>query len=263
MTRIGHNDVRITTRVTRTDFGEALFSSLHEAGHALYEMGISPDLVGTPLYTGTSSGVHESQSRLWENIVGRSASFWQHFYPKLQEFFPAQFANVPIDVFYQAINLVSRSPIRTAADELTYNLHVIIRFDLELAMLEGHLAVRDLPLAWRERYQSDLGIAPANDREGVLQDIHWYSSLIGGQFQGYTLGNIMSCQFFAAANKAYPHIQGEIAQGRFTTLHNWLRENVYRHGSKFTVNELILLATGSLLTLNPYLEYLQAKFLNK
>ena len=192
---------------------EALFSTIHEAGHAIYEQGIRQEFEATPLASGTSSGVHESQSRLWENVVGRGRPFWQHFYPKLQAAFPAQLGQVPQDTFYRAINKVGRSLIRTDADEVTYNLHVIIRFGLELDLLEGKLAVRDLAEAWRARYQSDLGISSPDDKDGVLQDVHWYGGFIGGSFQGYTLGNIMGAQFYAAALRARPSIPAEIAQG--------------------------------------------------
>ncbi len=183
-TKFSHGDVRITTRVRHDDLGEALFSCLHEAGHAIYEQGVAGDLVGTPLGHGASAGVHESQSRLWENMVGRSRGFWGHFYPQLQRTFPAELGQVPLDRFYRAINQVSRSLIRTDADEVTYNLHVMLRFDLEIELLEGRLAVKDLPEAWHARMLSDLGIAPPDHRDGCLQDVHWYGGWIGGSFQG-------------------------------------------------------------------------------
>lgn len=260
MTKFGHGDIRITTRVNENDLGEALFSTIHETGHAFYEMGIDAALEGTVLHMGTSSGVHESQSRLWENIVGRSRMFWSYFYPQLQEMFPVQLGDVSLDQFYRAVNRVERSLIRTDADELTYNLHVIIRFDLELALLEGNLAVKDLPEAWRSRYQSDLGISSPDDKNGVLQDIHWYMDYVGGMFQGYTLGNILSCQFYDAALKAHPEIPAQIEQGEFHTLYNWLQENIYRHGSKFTAEEIVKKATGSSLTIEPYMDYLRTKY---
>jgi carboxypeptidase Taq len=214
----------------------------------------------TPLANGTSSGVHESQSRLWENLVGRSRIFWEHFYPKLQSVFPSQLQNVTLDTFYRDINHVQPSLIRTDADEVTYNLHVMIRFGLELDLLEGKLAVKDLPDAWRSRYQSDLGIASPDDRDGVLQDMHWYVGTIGGMFQCYTLGNILSAQFYNAALRAHPEITSQIQNGQFTTLRDWLTQNVYRHGSKFTAAELVPMATGSPLTINPYVSYLKKKF---
>jgi carboxypeptidase Taq len=253
-------DVRITTRVRENDLGDALFSTVHEAGHAMYEQGVSKEFEGTPLATGTSSGVHESQSRLWENIVGRSQEFWKFFYPRLQKVFPDQLRALPLNVFYQAINKVQPSLIRTDADEVTYNLHVMIRFELELELLEGRLAISDLPQAWKEKYKSYLGIQPPDDKDGVLQDVHWYSSHIGGTFQCYTLGNIMSSQFYEAALKVHPEILSEIEKGKFDTLHNWLKENIYQHGSKYTASELIKRVTGRELTIEPYINYLRTKY---
>ncbi|MEJ2732006.1 MAG: carboxypeptidase M32 [Anaerolineae bacterium] len=253
-------DVRITTRVSEDFVGEALFATLHEAGHAIYEQGINVDYEGTPLAHGTSSGVHESQSRLWENIVGRSHGLWQYYYPKLQKVFPEQLGAVSLDTFYRAINKVERSLIRVEADEVTYNLHVMLRFDFELALLEGSLAVKDLPEAWRERFRADLGIVPSDDRDGVLQDIHWYYGGIGGMFQGYTLGNVLGAQFYQAALEEHPEISGEIQQGEFGTLHSWLKENIYRHGRKFTANELVERITGGPMSIEPYIGYLRSKY---
>ncbi|MGD9099180.1 MAG: carboxypeptidase M32 [Anaerolineae bacterium] len=259
-TNFSISDVRITTRVNKNYLGDALFSTMHEAGHAMYEQGVCVDFEGTPLARGTSSGVHESQSRLWENQVGRGRDFWEFAYPRLQTTFPDQLQAVPLDTFYRAINKVESSLIRTDADEVTYNLHVMLRFDFELALLEGRLAVRDLPEAWRERFQADLGIAPPDDRDGVLQDVHWYADYIGGVFQGYTLGNIMSAQFFAAALEAHPEIKDQIRSGRFDTLHGWLRENIYQHGRKFTTSQLVERVTGGPMSIKPYVRYLRAKF---
>jgi carboxypeptidase Taq len=237
-----------------------LFSTLHEAGHAMYEQGVNPALEGTPLARGTSSGTHESQSRLWENIVGRSRGLWQFFYPQLQAVFPERLGSVPLETFFRAINKVRRSLIRVDADEVTYNLHVLLRFDLETDLLEGKLSIKHLPEAWHERMHADLGIVPPDDRDGVLQDVHWYDFVIGGMFQGYTLGNIMSVQFYDAALKAHPEIPGEIEQGEFSTLHGWLRENIYQHGRKFTASELIERATGGPLSIEPYIRYLRTKY---
>jgi carboxypeptidase Taq len=253
-------DVRITTRVKEDDLGDALFSTLHESGHAMYEQGVNPAYEGTPLAGGTSSGVHESQSRLWENIVGRSRGFWEHFYPQLQMVFPDQLKAVPLDTFYRAINKVVPSLIRTDADEVTYNLHVMLRFDLELQLLEGSLAVRDLAEAWHERYMTDLGVTAPDDRDGVLQDVHWYSFAIGGAFQGYTLGNILSAAYYESALKAHPEIPAEISQGKFDTLHTWLKTNIYQHGSKFTASELTERVTGTPLRIEPYIGYLKGKY---
>jgi carboxypeptidase Taq len=259
-TKFSAGDVRITTRVDAADIGQALFSTVHECGHAMYEQGVAAALAGTPLGSGTSAGVHESQSRLWENMVARGAGFWQHFYPQLQAVFPDPFRNVPLAAFYRAINKVQRSLIRTDADEVTYNLHVMMRFDLELDMLEGRLAVKDLPEAWRTRIATDLGVAPDDDRDGCLQDVHWFSGGIGGVFQGYTIGNILSAQFYAAAVKAHPDIPREIAHGEFGTLHQWLVAHIYRHGRKFEPNELVMRATGEPMTIGPYLDYLRRKY---
>jgi carboxypeptidase Taq len=253
-------DVRITTRIREDDLGDALFSTLHEAGHAMYEQGVSRAYEATPLMGGTSAGVHESQSRLWENLVGRSYGFWEHYYPQLQRVFPGQLGDVSLDTFYRAVNKVQRSLIRVDADEVTYNLHVIIRFDLELALLEGSLAVRDLAEAWRARYTHDLGITPPDDRDGVLQDVHWYAGFIGGAFQGYTLGNILSAQLYNAALAAHPSIPAEIRQGQFATLHGWLREHVYQHGAKYPAPELIERVTGGPLRVEPYIAYLTRKY---
>jgi carboxypeptidase Taq len=259
MIRLAHDDVRITTRVNEEDVTEVLFSTIHETGHAFYELGIDADLEGTPLHKGASSGIHESQSRLWENVVGRSRAFWQAHYPSLQATFPSQLGNVSLDDFVRAINRAEKSLIRIGADEFTDNLHVIIRFDLELAMLEGKLDVKDLPEMWRSRYQSDLGISPTDDNHGVLQDDHWYADFIGGMFQGYTLGTILSCQFYEAACRVHPQIPDEIANGNVSTLHGWLKENVYRHGSRWTAKELVRRATGSEMTITPYIAYLKRK----
>ncbi len=208
---------------------------------------------------GASSGVHESQSRLWENVIGRSLGFWNYFYPRLQETFP-QIKYIPLIEFYRAINKVEPSLIRTEADEVTYNLHVMMRFDLEQALLEGSLEVRDLPDAWSERFQRDIGILPPDDKDGVLQDAHWYSGPIGGEFQGYTLGNIMSAQFYEAALNEAPQILSEIEQGKFDLLLNWLKTNIYQYGRKYTADELIQRVTGGPLCIEPYIHYLKTKY---
>jgi carboxypeptidase Taq len=254
------DDVRITVRISEDMLGEEMFSAFHEAGHAMYEQGVATRLEGTLLAEGTSAGVHESQSRLWENIVGRSYGFWSYFYPRLQDTFPNQLSKVPLDTFYRAINKVEPSLIRTGADEVTYNLHVMLRLDLELALLEGSLAIRDLPEAWHEQFRADLGIAPPDDRDGVLQDVHWYGGLIGGRFQGYTLGNILSAQFYEAALQAHPRIPDNTVEGKFDTLHSWLIEQIYQHGRKFTAPELVERVTGSPMQIEPYIRYLREKY---
>jgi carboxypeptidase Taq len=253
MTSFSIGDVRITTRVKEDYLGELLFSNIHESGHAMYEQGNDPAFEGTPLAGGTSAGVHESQSRLWENVVGRSRGAWEFFYPQLQVAFPEH-------EFYRAINKVKQSLIRTDADEVTYNLHVMLRLDFELQLLEGTLSIRDLPEVWHERFESDFGVVPPDDRDGVLQDVHWYGGIIGGAFQGYTLGNVMGALFYAEALKAHPEIPNEMKQGKFDTLRNWLTQNIYRHGRKYTAPELVKKVTDGDLTIKPYINYLKIKY---
>jgi carboxypeptidase Taq len=260
MIKLGLGDVRITTRYRDDDLADGLFSTMHETGHALYEQGVDDALDGTPLFGGTTAGVHESQSRLWENLVGRSRAFWSHWYAPLQAAFPEALRSVDVDTFYRAINKVAASLIRTDADEVTYNLHVMLRFDLELALLEGTLAVADLPDAWRERVRADWGVSPPDDRDGALQDVHWYGGVVGGAFQSYTLGNIMSAQFFAAARRDIPDLDDQIGAAQFAPLRAWLTERIYRHGRKFTAPEIVERATGEPLSITPYLAYLNKKY---
>ena len=259
MTRFSTSDVRITTRAKRGDVSDSFFSTVHEAGHALYELGIDPRYDGTALGGGSSSGIHESQSRLWENLVARSLPFWEHFFPMLQAKFP-QLKSTDVKTFHRAINKVERSLIRTDADEVTYNLHVMIRFDLECDLIAGRLAVKDLPEAWNARYKSDLGITPPTASKGVLQDVHWFHGGIGGAFQGYTIGNILSAQLFAAAQRAHPELENEFRVGKFTTLREWLRVNLHQYGRKFDGPELIKRATGKDLGMDDYFNYLESKY---
>jgi carboxypeptidase Taq len=260
MTKFSLGDVRITTRVRTDDLSESLFCTLHEAGHAMYEQNIDRAYEATPLADGTSAGMHESQSRLWENLVGRSLGFWTGQYPRLQAVFPGQLGGVSLDTFYRAINRVERTLIRTAADEVTYCLHVIMRFDLELDLLDGRLAVADLPEAWRERARTDLGGVPATDADGCLQDVHWYDGFVGGAFQSYALGNLMSAQLFDAAVRAHPELPQEIEAGRFDALRGWLAAHVHRHGRARSAAEIVLAATGRPLSTAPYLDYLRTKY---
>jgi carboxypeptidase Taq len=259
MTKFGQGDVRITTRCDDNYLGDGLFATLHEAGHGMYEQGVNPALEGTPLARGASSGVHESQSRLWENIVGRDLGVWRHYYPDLQKTFPA-LQDVPLETFHRAVNHIEPTLIRVRADELTYNLHIMIRFGLEVDLHEGRLTVADLPQAWRDRYEEYLGITPPDDKDGVMQDIHWYSFQIGGVFQGYTLGNVLSGQYYEAALQAHPEIPEQLARGEFDTLHGWMQENIYRHGRKFTSQELTQRVTGSPIRTEPYFNYLRNKY---
>jgi carboxypeptidase Taq len=260
MTKFSIGDVRITTRVRTDDLSVALFSTLHEAGHAIYEQNLDRSYEATPLADGSSAGVHESQSRLWENLVGRSLPFWRGQYPALQAAFPAQLGGVPLETFYKAINRVQRGLIRTASDEVTYGLHIILRFDFECDLLEGKLAARDLPEAWRERMRADLGVAPPTDADGCMQDVHWFDGYVGGMFQSYALGNLMSAQFFDAAVRARPEIPSEIEAGRFDMLRAWLAEHVYRHGRARSPDELVQRATGAPLSTGPFLRYLRDKY---
>ena len=253
-------DVRITTRVKENDLGECMFSVFHESGHAMYEQGCNPEYEATVLQGGVSSGVHESQSRTWENIVGRSRAFWEWCYPRLQQVFPGQLGKTSLEVFYQAINKVQPSLIRTDADEVTYNLHPMIRFELELALLEGSLQIKDLPEEWNKRYAEYLGVTPPDYASGVMQDVHWFAGVIGGSFQGYTLGNILSAMFYEQALTAHPQIPDEIRQGQFDTLHSWLKANIYQFRSKYTASELIHRLTGGQLDVKPLLNYIKTKY---
>ena len=255
----GPGDVRITTRFDPDRLSPALFATLHEAGHALYEQGVDPAYSRTPLSGGVSLGIHESQSRLWENVVGRSRPFWAHFYPRLQDAFPDAFGGTSAEDFYRAINAASPSEIRVEADELTYNLHVVLRFELEVALIEGSLAVPDLPGAWNAKMQEHLGITPKDDARGVLQDDHWAIGFFG-YFPTYTLGNVLSVQLFEAALNEHPGIPSEMERGEFATLLAWLRENVHRHGKKHDPDTLVQNATGRPPDTTPYLRYLREKF---
>lgn len=256
---MGPDDVRITTRFDRSFLPTALFSTLHEAGHAMYEQGIARAYTRSPLAGGASTGVHESQSRLWENQVGRSRRFWRAFYPRLRELFPEALGAVGLEAFYRAINRAAPTPIRVEADELTYNLHVLLRFELEAELLDGRLAVSGVPAAWNDRMAEYLGIVPRDDAEGALQDVHWSSGAFG-YFPTYTVGNLLSAQLYEAAAVARPEIPEEMERGAFDALRAWLAESVWRHGRKYDPDELVTRATGRPLEPGPYLRYLGEKF---
>jgi len=258
-TAFSPHDVRLTTRVLPSRFQSALFGTIHEGGHALYNQGMRMEIGRTPLFDGASYGVHESQSRLWENIVARSRGFWSHYLPKLRECFPQQLAGVTLDVFYQAINAVEPSPIRVEADEVTYSLHIFARFELEQDLLEGRLAVADLPAAWNAKMKTYLGITPPNDAQGVLQDVHWSGGAFG-YFPSYALGNLLAVQFYNQAIEEIPDLPDKIAQGEFTALRKWLRENIHTHGKKFTPNELTRRVTGEDMKAAPFITYLREKY---
>jgi carboxypeptidase Taq len=256
-TKFHRDDVRITTR-----YGQrlsAVFSTFHESGHAMYSQSTAPALERSPLSDGAGAGIHESQSRTWENLVGRSRPFWEHAFPRLRRVVPDQLKASDAERVYRAVNRVEPGLIRVRADEVTYNLHVVLRFDLEKALLTNDLAVRDLPDAWNAKMTAYLGLTPPGDTDGVLQDIHWSSGLVGS-FPSYTIGNVASVQLFEAARRAHPALTEDIRAGRFATLYGWMRDHVYVHGRKFLPSELLQRATGSALTAEPYLDYLKHKF---
>jgi carboxypeptidase Taq len=256
---IGSDDVRITTRWVEGQPLSLLFGTMHEAGHALYEQGVSPRHRRSVLEGGASLGIHESQSRLWENLVGRSRAFWEHFFPKLQARCPSQLAGVTIDGFCAAINRVQPSLIRVEADEATYNLHVMLRVELELALVEGTVSVADLPEAWKARTQEYLGLTPPDDAKGVLQDIHWSAGLFG-YFATYTLGNVIAAQLWSRYQQAHPSRDAEIQSGEFAPLLSWLRSELHQHGRKYQPLELVERITGSGIDPEPYLHYLEQKY---
>jgi carboxypeptidase Taq len=253
------DDVRITTRLKPDFLSTGLFGTLHETGHGLYEQGPSPSLARTPVAAGASLAIHESQSRMWENLVGRSLPFWVGFYPRLQEVFPSQLGGVNLEDFYPAINKVERSLIRTEADEATYNLHIMLRFELELALMDGKLEVSDLPEVWNTKMDEYLGITPTSDAEGVLQDIHW-STGIFGYFSTYALGNLVASMFWEKILEDIPDLEQQFEERKFAPLLNWLNDKVLQHGAKFQPADLIRRVTGSDLTAEPYVRYLQSKF---
>lgn len=253
------DDVRITTRFNPQDLSTGLFGSLHEGGHALYEQGIDPSFDRTPLAEGASLGIHESQSRLWENMVGRSRSFWQHYLPQLADSFPEQLAGVALDTFYRAINTVSPSLIRVESDEVTYNLHIMVRFEIEQALINEDISAADVPGMWRALMDEYLDIRPDGYAEGSLQDIHWSLGAFG-YFPTYALGNLMAGQLYEAITADIPDLHDRIAAGEFGELLAWLRENVHRHGKKFTAEELLERATESGLTADPWVAYIREKY---
>ena len=255
----GTGDVRITTRFLPDYFPSAFFSTTHECGHALYAQGINPNLNRTPLGKGASLGIHESQSRLFENFVGRSRDFWIHFYPSLQKYFPAQLGNVPLETFYKGINKVASSLIRVEADEATYNLHIMLRLELEIALIQGSLEVKDLPEAWEDGMRTYLGMIPPNDSLGVLQDVHWSNGYIG-YFPTYALGNLIAAQLWECVNQDIPDLHDQIQRGVFADLTGWMREKIHWHGMKFEPQELVQRVTGSKIDPGPYIRYLITKY---
>jgi carboxypeptidase Taq len=253
------NDVRITNRFENGKPLATIFSAMHEAGHAMYEQGVNPAFERTTLAHGVSLGVHESQSRMWENLVGRSMAFWEFFYPKLKKTFPAQLQGVGLKTFYRAINKVEPSLIRVNADEATYNLHIMLRLELEIAMVEGKVSLKALPELWASKMKEYIGVVPSNDAEGVLQDIHWsYGSV--GYFSTYALGNLISAQLWAKINTDIRDLEDQIRAGKFEALLHWLRENIHKNGRKYEPQDLIQKVTGSKITAEPYVKYLSQKY---
>ncbi len=258
-TAFSTNDVRLTTRIHEHNVISGLFSSLHEAGHGMYEQGIDSKLEGTFLAQGTSLGIHESQSRLWENQVGRSEAFWTRYYGDLQRQFQRQLGGVSLQAFYRAINRVRPSAIRVEADEVTYNLHIMLRFELELMLIEEKITVRELPELWNDKMEEFLGIQPKSDTDGALQDIHWALGAIG-YFPTYTLGNLMSAQIFACAKSTLKDLDGQIARGEFTLLREWLQTNIYHWGRRLSANEIIEWLTMGSVSAGPWLDYVREKY---
>lgn len=253
------DDVRITTRYNSEFLQQALYASLHEAGHAMYEQGIPASLDGLPISNAASLGIHESQSRLWENQVGRSRAFANWAFPALQAAFPESLGNSNAGAYYEAVNVVRPSYIRVEADEVTYNLHVALRFELECALLSGELSVKDVPSAWNARMEKFLGITPPNDSLGVLQDVHWSIGLIG-YFPTYSIGNIVSAQLWNAASREIPELYSLVETGQFSPLLHWLNANVHAYGCKFLPSEIVQKATGEPLNPAYYVNYLNAKY---
>jgi carboxypeptidase Taq len=258
-TGIGPDDCRITTRYAKNHFPQAFFGILHESGHGLYEQGLPKEHYGTPCGDSVSLGIHESQSRMWENMVGRSRSFWQYFFPRAKALFPESLKDVTLDQFHFAVNDVRPSFIRVEADEATYNLHILLRFELENAFFNGDLKVKDLPGAWNEKFRKYFGIAPKGDTEGCLQDVHWSAGLIG-YFPTYTLGNLYAAQFFAKAKSDLGNLDQSFANGDFKRLLGWLRENIHIHGQRYLAGDLVKRVTGEALSHRPLMDYLNDKF---
>lgn len=258
-TSFAPTDVRVTTRVREDNYASLLWSSIHEGGHALYEQGLPESEYGLPLGAAASLSVHESQSRLWENCVGRGLPFWKHFYPKLQAVFPEQLKKVSPEQWYAGMNKVESSLIRTEADEVTYHFHVLIRYEIEKALLDGSLDPKDLPDAWNSRYEQYLGVVPPDDKQGVLQDVHWCHGSFG-YFPTYSLGSFYAAQFFGQAMQELPALTGDIESGRFANLLTWLREKVHVHGRRYRSEELCRRITGRELDFSAFMQYATEKY---
>ena len=258
-TSFSAQDVRITTRIDEADFGNMTWSCIHEVGHALYEQGLPVEQYGLPLGEACSYSIHESQSRLWENNVGRSLAFWQHYYPQVQQYFPEQFRNISVEQFYKGINKVQPSLIRTEADEISYHFHVFVRYELEKRLIEGSISTADIPVFWNDHYKQYLGVDVPDDKQGALQDVHWGHGSFG-YFPTYSLGSFYAAQFFAQAEKEIANLDAEIANGNTTPLLDWLREKVHRKGRYFTSEELCKEITGEGLNGDYFLAYAEKKY---
>jgi len=257
-TSLAAMDVRITTR-TSEPFPDCITSTIHEYGHAIYEMGIRKELHDTILCNGTSMGIHESQSRMWENIVGRSKEFWMYWYPTFQEYFPENLKGYPIEDFHRAMNIVKPSFIRVNADEVTYGLHIILRFEIEKSLIEDKIQVSELPEIWNSKFEELLGIVPPNDAKGVLQDVHWSMGNIG-YFPTYFLGNLYAAQIYNTALQKLPSLSEDYKKGKFSTLLSYLKENIHQYGSIYRANELINRVTGEDLNSDYFLKYIEEKY---
>jgi carboxypeptidase Taq len=257
-TAFENKDVRITTNYNENEFRTALYACIHEGGHAIYEQDIPDELKGTMLAAGVSMGVHESQSRFYENIIGRSRPFWKYFFPEAQKRFP-QFRNVTAEDLYRGVNDVQPSLIRIEADELTYSLHIIIRYEIEKAIFDGDVDIEDLRDIWNQKYREYLGVEPQNDGEGILQDMHWSSGNFG-YFPSYALGNLYGAQFLKVIRQDIPDLDNRIKGGDFEALHLWLKENIHKYGSVYKPEELIKKVTGEELKAKYYVDYLNKKY---
>jgi carboxypeptidase Taq len=256
---LGPADTRITTRYDRNEFNQAFFGILHETGHGLYDQGLESDHWGTPMGEAVSLGIHESQSRMWENFVGRSPAFWRHFFPKVKAVFPEALSDVSEDAFVFAINDVRPSTIRVEADEVTYNLHILLRFEMEIALIEDDLSVDDVPGLWNEKFEHFFGFQIKDDTDGCLQDIHWSGGGIG-YFPTYTLGNLYGAQFFETAQEEVGDLDSQFAAGEFQPLRAWLTENIYQQGMRYFSNDLAIEVTGRPLSHVPLVEHLTRKY---
>lgn len=255
---LGPGDCRLTTRFRENNVMDALSSTMHEAGHGIYEQNLPAEAFGTPCGSAVSLGIHESQSRGWENIVGRSRSFWEWCLPHAKEFMPELLADQSVETVYAAQNIVEPSYIRVEADEATYNLHIMLRFEIERAMIRGELSARDVPREWNRRFKEYLGIEVDKDSNGCLQDVHWAFGLMG-YFPTYTLGNLYACQFFEAAREQLGDLDAQFRRGEFEPLRKWLTENIHRHGRRYGASELCKRITGRELSADPLMRHLEGK----